>query len=54
MNALIGKYPNLISKIEEIGKFTFDPNLEQIDQTFSFFKAIGIPKEKISGICYPY
>lgn len=54
MNALIAKFPNLISILEKIGKFSFNPNLEQIDQTFSLFEAIGIPKERISGICYPY
>ena len=54
MNSLIGKYPGLIPRIEQIGKFSFNPNLEQIDQTFSLFEAIGISKDRISGICYPY
>jgi hypothetical protein len=47
MNDLIKLYATIIDKIAAIGKYSFNPDLTQIEQTKNFLQTIGISPSEL-------
>jgi hypothetical protein len=42
MNDLIKFYPTIINQLSKIGKYSFNPDIPQTEQTKDFLRTIGI------------
>ena len=52
MNSYIKAYPTLRHKISQIGKYSFNPNITQEEQTEHFIATLGLSRKSLEGVCF--